>query len=100
MPKSVGNVTFVTPGHAFGNMDASGSMVLPLNANIDFGVAYTDVSGTLFPRMLNVQWGWWDRPIYGQDFNAPNLMNKPTTATIDQLAFDVTCWNTDCRRIQ
>jgi len=33
--------------------------------------------------------GWWDRPIYGKDFNAPNLMDKPTTATIDQLAFDV-----------
>jgi hypothetical protein len=90
MPKSVGNVAFVTPGQAFGNMAASGSMVLPLNANIDFGVAYTDVNGTLFPYdAQRSMWGWWDRPIYGQDFNAPNLMNKPTVASIDRLAFDV-----------
>jgi hypothetical protein len=34
-------------------------------------------------------WGWWDSSIYGSDFNSPNLMNKPTTASIDQLAFTV-----------
>ena len=90
MPKSVGNIAFVTPGQAFGNMDASGSMVLPLTAKIDFGVAYTDVNGTLFPYdAQRSMWGWWDRPIYGSDFNAPNLMNKPTTASMDRLAFDV-----------
>ena len=90
MPKSVGNVTFVTPGQAYGNLDASGSMILPLDANIDFGVAYTDVNGTLFPYdAQRSMWGWWDRPIYGQDFNAPNLMNKPTATTIDRLVFDV-----------
>jgi len=90
MPKSVGNITFVTPGQAFGNMDASGSMVLPLNAKIDFGVTYNDVKGTLFPYdAQRSMWGWWDRPIYGSDFNAPNLMNKPTAASIDKLAFDI-----------
>ena len=90
MPKSVGNVTFVTPGQAYGNMDATGNMILPIDANIDFGVAYTDVNGTLFPYdTQRSMWGWWDRPIYGQDFNAPNLMNKPTVVSIDRLAFDV-----------
>ena len=90
MPKSVGNVTFVTPGQAFGDMSASGSMVLPLDSKIDFGVTYTDVNGTLFPYdSQRSMWGWWDRPIYGSDFNAPNLMNKPTNASVDQLAFAV-----------
>ncbi len=102
MPKSVGTVTFVTPGQAFGNMAASGSMILPLNAKIDFGVAYSDVNGTLFPYdAQRSMWGWWDRPIYGSDFNAPNLMNKPTIASIDQLAFDVHFSRyTNCGRIQ
>ncbi len=65
-------------------------MLLPLNSKIDFGVTYTDVNGTLFPYdSQRSMWGWWDRPIYGSDFNAPNLMNKPTIASIDQLAFAV-----------
>ncbi len=90
MPKSVGNITFVTPGQAFGNTNSSGNMLLPLNSKIDFGVAYADVNGTLFPyNSQRSMWGWWDRPIFGSDFNSPNLMNKPTNAFIDQLGFAV-----------
>jgi hypothetical protein len=90
MPKTVGNVSFVTPGQAYGNMATSGNMTLALGQKIDFGVAYDNVNGTLFPYSTDrSMWGWWDQPIYGSDFNAPNLMNKPTTASIDQLAFTV-----------
>ena len=90
MPKSVGNISFVTPGQAFGNLNSSGSMVVPLNATIDFGVAYQNVNGTLFPYSdQRSMWGWWDRPIYGSDFDSPNFMNKPTASSIDQLAFTV-----------
>ena len=90
MPKTVGNVTFVTPGQDFGNLNPSGSMVLPLDSNINFGVAYNQVNGTLFPYSdQRSMWGWWDSAIFGSDFNSPNLMNKPTTSSIDQLAFTV-----------
>ena len=90
MPKTVGNLTFVTPGQGFGNMNASGSMWVPLNSNIDFGVAYNSVNGTLFPyNNQRSMWGWWDSSIYGSDFNSPNLMNKPTNTSMDQLAFTV-----------
>jgi hypothetical protein len=90
MPKTVGEVTFVTPGQAYGNNDASGNITLPLDSKIDFGVTYGDVNGTLFPYSgQRSMWGWWDQPIFGSDFNVPNLMSKPTTSSIDELAFTV-----------
>jgi hypothetical protein len=90
MPKSVGSISFVTPGEAFGNANASGSMVVPLNATIDFGVTYDDVNGTLFPYSDQRSiWGWWDRPIFGADFDSPNFMNRPTASAVDQLEFVV-----------
>jgi len=90
MPKSVGDINFVTPGAAFGNTNATGSMIVPLNATIDFGVTYDNVTGTLFPYSdQRSMWEWWDRPIFGADFDAPNLMNKPTASTVDQLEFIV-----------
>jgi hypothetical protein len=90
MPKTVRNVTFVTPGQDFGIMNASGSMLLPLNSNINFGVVYDDVNGTLFPYSeQRSMWGWWDSPIFGSDFNAPNFNNKPTSSSISQLEFMV-----------
>ncbi len=88
MPTSVGNVNFVSPGQAFGNTDPSGSMVLPLNTNINFGVTYQNVNGTLFPySSQRSMWGWWDSPIYGSDFNSPNFNDKPTNSSVDQLSF-------------
>ena len=90
MPKNVGNVTFITPGKKFGNLNSTGSMILPLNATVDFGVSYDDVNGTLFPYSdQRSMWGWWDRPVFGADFEAPNFMNKPTTSAVDQLEFIV-----------
>ncbi len=90
MPKTVEKVSFVTPGQAYGDMSATGSMLLPLSSNITFGVTYDNVNGTLFPYSdQRSMWGWWDSPIYGTDFNAPNLLNKPTTASTSQLQFMV-----------
>jgi hypothetical protein len=88
MPRNIGNITFVTPGEAFGNTNASDSMVVPINATISFGVTYDDVNGTLFPfSEQRSMWGWWDRPIFGADFNVPNFMYRPTESTIDRVAF-------------
>jgi hypothetical protein len=90
MPRSIGNITFVTPGEAFGNMNATDSMIVPLNATITFGVTYDNVNGTLFPYSeKRSMWGWWDRPVFGADFNAPNFMNKPTPSIIDQVSFAI-----------
>jgi hypothetical protein len=90
MPTSVQNISFVTPGQAFGNSDPSGSMVVPLNSIINFGVVYQDVNGTLFPYSdQRSMWGWWDRPIYGSDFNSPDFNNRPTDSSVDQLSFMV-----------
>ncbi len=90
MPDNVGDISFVTPGQAFGNMNATGSMVFPLDARVDFGVTYDNVNGTLFPYSeQRSMWEWWDRPIYGADFDAPNFMEKPTDSSVDKLEFMV-----------
>jgi hypothetical protein len=90
MPDNVGNITFLTPGQKFGNLNSSGSMILPLDATIDFGVSYDDVNGTIFPYSdQRSMWGWWDSPVFGADFEAPNFMNKPTDSSVDRLEFIV-----------
>ena len=90
MPSHIGNVTLVSPGEVFGDTSATGDMILPLNATIKFGVTYDGVNGTLFPySQQRSMWGWWDRPIFGADFNTPNLMNKPTPTMIDKVSFAI-----------
>ncbi|MFQ6074042.1 MAG: hypothetical protein ACE5KC_02370, partial [Candidatus Bathyarchaeia archaeon] len=90
MPKSVGNITFVTPGEAFGNMNATGEMVVPKNATITFGFTCSDVNGTLFPfSEQRSMWGWWDKVIHGADFDAPDLTKKPTDSAVDEISFTV-----------
>jgi len=90
MPKSVANVTFVTPGEAFGNANATGSVLVPGNETVTFGVAYGDVNGTLFPYYeRKSMWGWWDEVCYGADFRVPNLMERPTEASAGDASFTV-----------
>jgi len=90
MPKNIGNITFVTPGEAFGNTNATDSMIVSKNATITFGVTCESVNGTLFPFSQDrSMWGWWDRPIFGADFNVPNFMNKPTESAVDKVAFTI-----------
>ncbi len=90
MPKNVGNITFVTPGEAFGNTNATGEMIVPGNESITFGVSYDDVNGTLFPFSdQRSMWGWWDGAIYGADFNAPNFMYRPTESMVDRMSLMV-----------
>jgi hypothetical protein len=88
MPRNIGEISFVTPGEAFGNTNSSDSMVVPLNATISFGVTYEDVNGTLFPfSEQRSMWGWWERPIFGADFHVPNFMHRPTESAIDKVSF-------------
>jgi hypothetical protein len=90
VPENVSAIKFVSPGEAFGDMNATGEMVVPLNETISFGVAYENVTGTLFPyKEDRSMWGWWENVIYGADFEEPNFMNKPTKTGIDEMAFTV-----------
>jgi len=90
MPVRVGNVSFVTPGEAFGNTNATGSMLVPGDETVTFGVSYDDVNGTLFPYYEDKSmWGWWGEVSYGADFRVPDFMKKPTKALIDDLSFAV-----------
>jgi len=90
MPENISAVSFVSPGEAFGNMNATGQMVVPLDAIITFGVAFENVTGTLFPyKEDRSMWGWWDGVVYGADFEEPNFMNKPTRTMVDEMAFSV-----------
>jgi hypothetical protein len=90
MPKNIGNVTFATPGEAFGNMNATDSMIVSLNKTITFGVTFDNINGTLFPYSEDrSMWGWWDRPIFGADFQAPNFINKPTPSSVEDVSFAI-----------
>ncbi len=90
MPKTVGNITFVTPGEAFGNTNDTGEMVVPGNETITFGFTCRDVNGTLFPYSeQRSMWGWWDQTIYGADFDAPDFTKKPTASKVDEMSFAI-----------
>ncbi|MGD8505981.1 MAG: hypothetical protein PVF15_04885 [Candidatus Bathyarchaeota archaeon] len=90
MPKSVSNITFVTPGEAFGNINATGDMVVDGDETITFGFTCNDVNGTLFPyNEQRSMWGWWDGMIHGADFDAPDLTKKPTESSVDEISFAI-----------
>jgi hypothetical protein len=88
MPENISAIRFVSPGEAFGNMNATGEMVVPLKATITFGATYENVTGTLFPyKEDRSMWGWWDTAVHGADFNEPNFMNRPTWSMVDEISF-------------
>jgi hypothetical protein len=90
VPDNVSAIRFVSPGEEFGNMNATGEMVVPLNETITFGVVYENVTGMLFPyKEDRSMWGWWERVVYGADFEEPNFMTRPTNTTIDEIAFTI-----------
>jgi hypothetical protein len=91
IPNSVGNLTYITPGADFGNLNETGTLTLPLNATINFGIKYENVTGTLFPWLKQVAlWDWWTSPNFGQDFTPiTNLAYQPTACSVDQLSFMV-----------
>jgi len=90
VPEDVVSIGFVTPGEAFGNTNATGEIIVPLDSTISFGVSYENVTGTLFPfKEDRSMWGWWDAIVHGADFDEPNFLNKPTRTMIDEMAFAI-----------
>jgi len=90
VPNDVTSTDFLSPGEGFSNSNATGEIVVPLNATITFGVTYENVTGTLFPfKEDRSMWGWWDGTVYGADFDEPNFMTKPTKIMIDEMVFAI-----------
>ncbi|MDQ1279866.1 MAG: hypothetical protein QG670_1128 [Thermoproteota archaeon] len=92
MPKSVGSVSFKTPGEAYNVTSRSGRLNLTLTDIVSFGVTFNDVNGTLFPYIANnpnSMWSWWDGNVKGQDYMVPNLNCKPVSAGMDKMQFTV-----------
>jgi len=91
MPKTVGNVTFVTPGESFGNMNSSDTMLVGVNESVTFGVTYEDVNGTIFPFVDAKRsiWGWYDSMVHGADFGLPNFKDKPIESTVNEITLAV-----------
>jgi len=85
IPDSVGSVSFVTPGEAFGNYNASGSLAAGIEDEITWGVTFTDINGTTFPFNSYAYWDWYDGVMTGTDMRT--FDERPTKATVDELEF-------------
>ncbi|RDE15619.1 MAG: hypothetical protein C4K49_05980 [Candidatus Thorarchaeota archaeon] len=85
IPDAAGGVEFVTPGMAYNNTEASGSIDRELTDEITWGVTFYDVNGTAYPYTLSGYWGWYDRMMTGVDLRS--FDDRPTKVTIDELSF-------------
>ena len=84
IPHAIGNVTFVTPGEAFGIYNETGTLVLPVNESIEFGVSYLDINGTMFPFGRSY-YAWYGEDVYGTDLKT--FQERPVDASVDELSF-------------
>lgn len=84
IPDAVGNVTFITPGEAFGIYNETGTLVLPINESIEFGVSYLDINGTMFPFGRSY-YAWYGEDVYGTDLRT--FQERPVDASLEELSF-------------
>ena len=98
IPGAIEDLVFTTPGVAFGNTNASGSITVnatdPLyNTSIDFGVQFLNVSGKTYPVIKDVfgnigsYWDWQTTGIVGSDYNS--FENRPSDVTVDEISFQL-----------
>lgn len=87
MPASVDSVTFTTPGEAWGNTNSTDVEYRPVNETIDFGVAFFNISGEVFPFGDWSYWDWYDGQYYGSDFSS--FEERPSLAEVDEFSIDV-----------
>ncbi len=85
IPDSVGDVSFVTPGIAYGNHDDSGNLALGVEDEIAWGVTFHDVNGTTFPFNAYAYWDWYGGVVTGSDLRT--FDERPTKVTIDEISF-------------
>ncbi|MHA1770032.1 MAG: hypothetical protein ACTSYL_03830 [Candidatus Thorarchaeota archaeon] len=85
IPDSVESVSFVTPGEAYGDLNASGWLHLNLTEEVTWGVTFHNVNGTVFPFTQFGYWGWYDGVVTGSDMRT--FDERPTKVSIDELSF-------------
>jgi len=85
IPDSVGSVSFVTPGEAYGDFNASDDIRLNLTDEVTWGVTFYDVNGTVFPFTSYGYWDWYDGVVTGTDLRT--FDERPTKIQIDELSF-------------
>jgi len=86
IPNAIGNVTFLTPGEAFGEYNETGMLILPVNESIEFGVSYLDINGTMFPFGRSY-YAWYSEDVYGTDLQT--FQERPVDASLEELSFKV-----------
>jgi len=84
IPEAIGNVTFITPGKAFGIDNKTGELTLPINESIEFGVSYLDINGTMFPFGRSY-YAWFGEDVYGTDLKT--FQERPVGASVEELSF-------------
>ncbi|MHA2002722.1 MAG: hypothetical protein ACW960_01340, partial [Candidatus Thorarchaeota archaeon] len=87
MPASVDSVNFTTPGEAWGNPNATDIEYRAVDETIDFGVAFYNVSGEVFPFGEWSYWDWYDGQYHGSDFSS--FTERPSLAEVDEFSIDV-----------
>ena len=85
IPDTVGSVSFVTPGLAFGVSDPSGQLLLGVEDEITWGVTFSDINGTTFPFNAYAYWDWYGGVVTGSDLQT--FDERPTKVSIDELSF-------------
>jgi hypothetical protein len=85
IPDSVGSVSFVTPGLAYGISAESGSVLLGLEDEVTWGVTFRDVNGTTYPFNAYAYWDWYGGVVTGSDLRT--FDERPTKVTIDEISF-------------
>jgi len=87
MPVDVESVSFVTPGQGWGDMNSTGSEYRSVNETIDFGVTFTDVTGTVFPFGEFSYWDWYDGQYHGSDFST--FDERPTECLTEEFSINI-----------
>ncbi|MHA2142619.1 MAG: hypothetical protein ACXADD_14100 [Candidatus Thorarchaeota archaeon] len=87
MPANVESVNFTTPGEAWGNTNTTDMEYRAVNETIDFGVAFYNVSGEVFPFGEWSYWDWYDGQYIDSDFSS--FTERPSIAEVDQFSIDV-----------
>ena len=85
IPDSVGNVSFVTPGMLYGDLNTTGHLELNLTDEVTWGVSFMDVNGTVYPFSSYGYWDWYDGVIAGSDLRT--FDERPSKISIDEISF-------------
>ncbi len=85
IPDSVGTVSFVTPGAAYGVSTPIGDLLLGVEDEVAWGVTFSDVNGTTFPFNAYAYWDWYGGVVTGSDLRT--FEERPTKVTIDEISF-------------